>query len=119
MLKRINLVREFHAKFKVPVLKEPSLINGDRAELRYALMKEEVEEYMEGVRKGDLENIAKELVDILYAVYGTILEHGFESKIDEIFEEVHLSHMSKDYHEYKIVKGKKYFKPNFKKILEK
>ncbi len=116
---RINLVKAFHKKFKVPILKNPSLINKDRAELRYSLMREEVEEYKEGAKNGDLENIAKELVDILYAVYGTILEHGLESKIDEIFKEVHLSHMSKDYHEYKMVKGAKYFKPNLKKILEK
>ena len=118
MIKRINLVKEFHKKFKVPVLKKPSLIPKDRTKLRYELMKEEVEEYMEGVKNGDLENIAKELVDILYGVYGTILEHGLQDKIDKIFEEVHRSHMSKDYHQYKMIKGKKYFKPNLKKILE-
>lgn len=119
MPKRINLVKEFHKKFKVPVLKKPSLIGKDRMELRYALMKEEVEEYKEGAKNGDLQNIAKELVDILYAVYGTILEHGLEGKIDKIFKEVHRSNMSKDYHKYKMVKGKKYFKPDLKKILDK
>jgi predicted HAD superfamily Cof-like phosphohydrolase len=119
MAKRINLVKEFHKKFKVPVLKKPSLIPKDRTKLRYELMKEEVEEYIQGVKNGDLENIAKELVDILYGVYGTILEHGLQDKIDKIFEEVHRSHMSKDYHQYKMVKGKKYFKPNLKKILDK
>src|SRR3989344_6316886 len=118
MPKRINLVKEFHKKFKVPVLKKPSLIGKDRMELRYSLMKEEVEEYKEGAKNGDLENIAKELVDILYAVYGTILEHGLESKIDEIFKEVHLSHMSKDYSKYKMIKGKKYFEPNIQSILK-
>ena len=117
MAKRINLVKEFHKKFKVPVLKKPSLIPGDRVKLRYELMREEVEEYLEGAKNNDLENIAKELVDILYGVYGTILEHGLQDKIDKIFAEVHRSHMSKDYHQYKMVKGKKYFKPNLKKIL--
>ena len=117
MAHRINLVKKFHKKFKVPVLKKPSLIAKDRSNLRYALMKEEVEEYLEGVKNKDLENIAKELVDILYAVYGTILEHGLQDKIDKIFTEVHRSHMSKDYHQYKMIKGKKYFQPNLKKIL--
>lgn len=119
MSKRIDLVKEFHKKFKVPILKKPSLISKDRTKLRYELMKEEVEEYLEGVKNNDLENIANELADILYGVYGTILEHGLQDKIDKIFEEVHRSHMSKDYHQYKMVKGKKYFKPNLKKILDK
>ncbi len=119
MAQRINLVKKFHQKFKVPILKKSSLIPKDRAKLRYELMKEEVEEYLLGVKSGDLENIAKELVDILYGVYGTILEHGLQDKIDKIFMEVHRSHMSKDYHQYKMVKGKKYFKPNLKKILGK
>ena len=80
-------------------------------------MKEEVEEYILGAKNGDLENVAKELADILYAVYGTILEHGLQDKINKIFKEVHLSNMSKNYHQHKMVKGEKYFKPNLKKIL--
>ncbi len=119
MAKRIHLVKVFHKKFKVPVLQKPSLIPEDRFNLRYQLMKEEVEEYLLGAKQADLENIAKELVDILYAVYGTILEHGLQDKIDQIFEEVHRSHMSKDYHQYKMVKGKNYFEPNVRKILKK
>ena len=113
------MVKNFHKKFNVPVLKKPSLIPKDRSDLRYALMKEEVEEYKKGAKESDLENIAKEIVDILYSLYGTILEHGLQDKIEAIFKEVHKSHMSKDYHQYKMVKGKKYFTPNLKKILEK
>jgi len=119
MVKRLDLVKKFHKKFKVPDHKKPSLIPKDRYELRYNLMKEEVDEYILGAKNGDLENIAKELVDILYAVYGTVLEHGLAGKLDEIFAEVHRSHMSKDYSPGKMIKGKKYFKPNLKKILEK
>ena len=118
MKKQLNLVKEFHEKFNVPVLKEPSLIPNDRSNFRYALMKEEVKEYIEGAKANDLENIAKELSDILYAVYGTILEHGLQDKIEEIFKEVHNSQMSKDYHEYKMVKGEKYFKANVEKLLQ-
>ena len=69
MKKELNLVKKFHKKFKVPVLKKPSLIPKDRYNLRYKLMKDEVEEYILGVKNGDLENIAKELTDILYSVY--------------------------------------------------
>lgn len=118
MIKQLNLVDEFHKKFHVPTLKKPSLIPSDRSNLRYRLMEEEVREYNEGVQNKDMENIAKEMCDILYAVYGTILEHGLQDVIEDIFQEVHSSHMSKDYHQYKMVKGEKYFKPNVVKFLK-
>ncbi len=117
MKKQLSLVRDFHEKFNAPALDEPSLIPKDRSDLRYRLMKEEVDEYIEGVQKKDIKNIAKELSDILYAVYGTILEHGLQDKIEEIFQEVHSSQMSKDYHQYKMVKGKNYFKANLDKFF--
>ncbi len=118
MKEELELVKIFHEKFKAPVLNTPGLIPKDRYDLRYALMEEEVREYLEGAEKGDLENIAKELCDILYGVYGTILEHGLQDKIEDIFWEVHNSHMSKDYSPYKMIKGPGYFKPNVKKFFE-
>lgn len=117
MKDQLDLVKEFHEKFRVLISENPSLIGNDRFTNRYNLMKEEVEEYLEGAKKGDIQNIAKELADILYAVYGTILEHGLHDKIEDIFKEVHKSHMSKDYHKYKMIKGPDYFKPNLKKFF--
>ncbi len=117
MKKQLKLVKDFHEKFNALISNKPSLIPQDRALLRYNLMKEEVEEYFNGAQKNDLENIAKELTDILYAVYGTIIEHGLQDKIQEIFQEVHKSQMSKDYHEYKMIKGKNYFEANIRKFL--
>ena len=81
-------------------------------------MDEEVKEYLEGNENKDLDNIVNEICDILYSVYGTILEHGLQDKIEECFKAVHESHMSKDIHEYKMIKGKNYFKPNLSKILK-
>ena len=118
MKKQLELVKKFHQKFKAPVLEKPSLIPEDRSSLRHNLMKDEVTEYNEGVQQEDLENIAKELADILYAVYGTILEHGLQNKMEEIFEEVHRSNMSKDYNQYKMVKGEGYFKADIRKVLQ-
>ena len=118
MKKQLDLVGEFHEKYRVLISESPTLIAEDRYNNRYRLMKDEVEEYLEGVRNGDLENIAKELADILYAVYGTILEHGLQDKMEDIFAEVHSSNMSKDYHEYKPVKGAGYFKADVKKYLD-
>ena len=118
MRKQIALVKKFHEKFRVLVSDSPCLIPQDRSNNRYRLMKDEVEEYLTGAQSGDIENIAKELCDILYTVYGTILEHGLQDQIEEIFEEVHRSNMSKDYHEYKMIKGPDYFKPDIKKFFE-
>ena len=101
----IQLVRQFHEKFQIPVLDNPALIPEQRSSLRLRLIREEVEEYHQGVLKEDLPNIAQELADILYSVYGTILEHGLQDIIPEVFAEVHRSNMSKEYHPLKIKKG--------------
>lgn len=114
---QLDLVKEFHKKFGALISSSPSLIPEDRSANRYRLMKDEVDEYFEGVKSGDIENIAKELSDVLYAVYGTILEHGLQDKIEEIFGEVHKSNMSKDYHQYKMIKGPNYFKADLSKFF--
>ncbi len=117
MKKELDMVKEFHKKFNALVSETPSLIPEDRSNNRYRLMHDEVEEYLLGAKNKDLENIAKELADILYTVYGTIAEHGLQDKMERIFEEVHKSNMSKDYHEYKMIKGPDYFKADVKKFL--
>ncbi len=114
---QLNLVKEFHKKFNVPIKNEFQLINEDRFNLRFNLMQEEVNEYLNGNKNKDKENIAKEIADILYSVYGTILEHGLQNKIEDIFMEVHKSNMSKDYAQFKMIKGKNYFKADIKKVL--
>lgn len=113
----LNLVKEFHEKFDVPILVEPFLIPDERSSLRYKLIKEEVEEYQKGVENNDLNNIAKELADILYSTYGTILEHGLQDKIKNVFLEVHKSNMSKEFSNLKMIKGESYFDANINKIL--
>lgn len=118
MKRELNLVKAFHIKFDSGVSEKPTLIPEDRSTHRYRMMKDEVEEYLKGVEQGDLVNIAKELADILYTVYGTIIEHGLEDKIEDIFAEVHRSNMSKDYHEYKMVKGEGYVKANVKQFFD-
>ena len=99
------LVKEFHEKFGGLVGEEPRLVSLERGEFRYRLMKEEVDEYLEGVVNGDLENVAKELADILYTVFGTVIEHGLQDKIFDVFLEVHKSNMSKKASSLKAVKG--------------
>ena len=76
-------------------------------------------------KDGDLVEIADALGDMMYILCGTILSHGLQYKIEEIFEEIQSSNMSKlgedgkpIYREDgKILKGPSYFKPNILKIL--
>jgi predicted HAD superfamily Cof-like phosphohydrolase len=125
MQKELKLVEEFHKKFKAPVAEVPTLISKSRSSLRYELMKEEVEEYLTdgvnslGRKDKKIENIAKELADILYTVYGTILEHGLQNKMEEIFLENHRSQMSKKYSPGKMIKGKNFKEVDIKQIIKK
>ena len=90
-------------------------------------MKEENDEYFEAANNGDMIEVADALGDMLYILCGTILEHGMEHKIEEVFEEIQRSNMSKLSQEGtpiyrqdgKVLKGPNYFKPNIAGILNK
>lgn len=118
MFDPLKKVEAFHKKFQVPIADKPTLLSSDRQTLRYQMIKEEVEEYKAEVETKNLENIAKELADILYTTYGTILEHGLQDKFAEIFTEVHRSNMTKKYHPQKIQKGENFSKANLEGILK-
>mgnify|MGYP000244669034 CR=1 FL=1 len=126
MKKRIAAVTEFHTAFKLNMNSKPIAdIGEDRNMLRFNLMKEENEEYLEAAQNNDLVEIADALGDQLYILCGTILKHGMQHKITEVFEEIQRSNMSKldkdgnaIYREDgKILKSDLYFKPNIKEIL--
>ena len=95
-------------------------------DLRYRLMQEENNEYLEAAKKKDLVEIADALGDKLYILCGTILAHGLQHKIVEVFNEIQRSNMSKlsldgkpvIRQDGKILKGPNYFKPNIKDILD-
>jgi len=118
MNKQLDLVTEFHRKFDTPISDKPTLIPTDRSAFRHDMIEEEIKEYAEGVQNQDIENIAKELADIIYVTYGTILEHGLQDKFENIFEEVHRSNMSKTYHKYKVQKGDNFSKADLKKLVD-
>lgn len=127
MKDKINAVAEFHRAFKLNMNDAPiANIGEDRNLLRYKLMREENEEYLEAANNDDLVEVADALGDMLYILCGTIIEHGMQHKIDEVFEEIQRSNMSKlgadgkpIYREDgKVLKGPNYFKPNIEGILE-
>ena len=127
MQKQLNSVKEFHTAFKIGHSETPKADLGeDKNRLRFNLMKEENEEYLEAVQNNDLIEIADALGDMLYILCGTIIEHGLQHKIEEVFDEIQRSNMSKlgedgspIYREDgKVMKGPNYFKPDFSTILK-
>jgi predicted HAD superfamily Cof-like phosphohydrolase len=124
----ISAVEEFHDAFGISNNYEPT---ADLSEadvlLRYKLMREENEEYLEAAQKGDLVEVADALGDMLYILCGTILKHGLQDKIAEVFAEIQRSNMSKldkdgkpIYREDgKVLKSELYFKPDIASILDK
>ncbi|REJ61923.1 MAG: hypothetical protein DWQ21_08820 [Bacteroidetes bacterium] len=127
MKKQLNHVEKFHDTFGIPNEYTPkATINNDLIDLRFKLMAEENEEYLEAAKNGDLVEVADALGDMMYILCGTILSHGMQHKIEEVFEEIQRSNMSKlgedgkpIYREDgKVLKGPNYFKPNIAKIIE-
>ena len=124
----INAVEEFHNAFGIESANSPTLdVSEQKIILRYNLMKEENEEYLEAAQNNDPVEVADALGDMLYILCGTILSHGMQHKISEVFEEIQRSNMSKlgsdgkpIYREDgKILKGPNYFRPNIASILKK
>ena len=123
----VGHVRTFHEAFGIPNAAAPVASIGDRdALLRYKLIREENEEYLEAALRGDLVEVADALGDILYILCGTLLKHGLEHKIDEVFREIQRSNMSKlgadgrpiRRDDGKVMKGPAYFPPDIAGILE-
>ena len=126
MKNKIAAVQEFHKAFKLEMKETPTAELGEAKNLlRYKLMREENEEYLEAANNNDLVEVADALGDMLYILCGTIIEHGMQHKIEEVFNEIQRSNMSKlgsdgtpIYREDgKVLKGPNYFKPNIEEIL--
>lgn len=124
----ISAVEAFHNAFKIQNNYEPTAqLSEADITLRYNLMKEENEEYLEAAKNGDIVEIADALGDQLYILCGTILKHGLQDKIAEVFAEIQRSNMSKldsdgnpIYREDgKVMKSELYFKPDIQAVLEK
>jgi len=127
MQKQLNAVKLFHETYGLGVSNEMKADLGKlKNELRFNLMKEENEEYLEAVENNDIVEIADALGDMLYILCGTILEHGLQHKIEAVFDEIQRSNMSKlgedgkpiYRQDGKVLKGPNYFKPNFEEILK-
>jgi predicted HAD superfamily Cof-like phosphohydrolase len=124
---KISKVREFHDTFRVPANENPAHVRNELVELRHRLMQEENDEYLDACKKGDIHLIADALGDQMYILFGTIITHGLQHKIEEVFDEIHRSNMSKldddrkpiFREDGKVLKSNNYFTPDIKSILEK
>lgn len=127
MEKLIKQVEEFNKAFKIDYAQKPTLISNAESALRFKLMDEENEEYLDATIDEDLVEIADALGDQLYILVGTILKHGMQDVIEKVFNEIQRSNMSKldengeaiVREDGKILKGANYSKPNLKPIIEK
>ena len=113
----------FMKKFEQEIKKKPSLSTEKINNLRINLIEEELNEFKEAINKKNLKEVADALTDILYVTYGA--GHAFGINLDNCFQEVQKSNMSKlgddgkpIYNEHgKVMKGQKYFKPDLTKFL--
>ena len=115
-------VKKFMKTFGQEVKEKNEFPDKKIIQLRYELIKEELEELNQAIKDKDMKEIADALTDILYVTYGA--GHAFGINLDECFDEVQKSNMSKlgadgkpIYNEKgKVMKGPYYFKPNLKKF---
>ena len=126
MKHQINSVKIFHKVYNLSYKNSPIADIGiDKINLRFKLMEEENQEYFEAAKNNDIVEVADALGDMLYILCGTIIEHGMQDKIEEIFDEIQKSNMSKlgedgkpiYRNDGKVMKGPNYFKPNISEIL--
>ncbi len=126
MKKQLAAVAEFHKAFGQEDGTFPRPLPIEERVLRYDLMAEENDEYLQACNDNSLIEIADALGDQLYILCGTILRHGMQHVIEEVFDEIQASNMSKlgadgkpIYREDgKILKGPTYFRPDLSKFIK-
>lgn len=123
----LGSVSEFHQAFDIPAAHgKAALLTPEESQLRYKLMREENEEYLEACSQGNVTEVCDALGDMLYIWCGTVLRHGLEEVIFDVFDEIHRSNMSKLgsdgkpvlREDGKVMKGPNYFRPNLEAVLQ-
>jgi len=122
-MSNFDSVKKFMKTFGQEVKEKAEFPSLQTTNLRYDLIKEELQEQREAIDNKDLNEVADALTDILYVTYGA--GHAFGINLDKCFNEVQSSNMSKlgqdgkpIYNENgKVLKGPNYFKPNLKKFV--
>ena len=125
MKKQLKQLWDFQSAYNSARNTKPTLLEPDEFYLRYRLGKEELVEYLEACNNDDLVEVTDALADQLYILLGTMVAHGMQDIIEDVFDEVHRSNMSKlgedgkpIYREDgKVLKGPNFTPPNIEQFL--
>ena len=117
-------VKKFMQTFGQDTKEKAEFPNEKITNLRVELIEEELKEFKEAIKNKDIKEVADALTDILYVTYGA--GHAFGINLDDCFEEVQKSNMSKlgkdgkpIFNEFgKVMKGPDYFKPDLSKFIK-
>ena len=117
-------VKIFMKTFGQKVITKPEFPCKRTMNLRFDLIKEELNELEQAMKEKDLKEVADALADILYVTYGAGCAYGID--LDKCFKEVQRSNMSKlgedgkpIFNEKgKVMKGPNYIEPNLKQFVE-
>jgi predicted HAD superfamily Cof-like phosphohydrolase len=123
-MSNFNSVKKFMETFGQEVKSKAEFPDEKIQNLRVSLIEEELSELKEAIKNKDIKEVADALTDILYVTYGA--GHAFGIDLDQCFDEVQRSNMSKldengkpIFNEYgKVLKGPNYFKPNLEKFVK-
>jgi len=123
-MSNFNSVKKFMETFGQEVKSKAEFPDEKIQDLRVSLIEEELSELKEAIKNKDIKEVADALTDILYVTYGA--GHAFGIDLDQCFDEVQKSNMSKldengkpIFNEYgKVLKGPNYFKPNLEKFVK-
>jgi len=123
-MSNFEYVKTFMETFGQMVRTKPQFPNEETMQLRYDLIKEELNELEQAMKTKNLKEIADALTDILYVTYGAGYAYGIN--LDKCFKEVQRANMSKlgndgkpIYNEKgKVMKGPNYSEPNLKQFVE-
>ena len=125
MKKQLQQLWDFQSVYNQKRNTKPTLLEPDEYYLRYRLGKEELVEYLDACNEDNLNEVTDALADQLYILLGTMNAHGMQNVIEDVFDEVHRSNMSKlgsdgkpIYREDgKVLKGPNFSPPNLEKFL--
>lgn len=123
-LTNFEKVKQFHEIFSLLINEKPTLPPPETKSLRKELIREEYDEVQEALDSDDIYEIAKELADLIYVLYGCGVTYGID--MDKVFEEVHASNLSKltkdgkvlRREDGKVLKSDQFFKADMRKVLD-
>ena len=123
-MSNFNDVKTFMKTFGQELKNRPEFPSDKIIQLRYDLIKEELDEFEKAIKTNNLKEVADALTDILYVAYGA--GHSFGINLDKCFAEVQKSNMSKldkdgkpIYNDKgKVMKGPNFFEPNLKQFVK-